>query len=217
MGLYYDSFQAAFRDGGAGHAACSVAKKMFSPLCSAGYIMFFQRDMANYSRKPAKASSFRLATLDKQDCALLAFSRANDPHVVRRAMERFDKGDQCFVALSPTNEVAHSRWVSTNDTYIPELQMNTRPGPKQAYMYDGYTKLEYRGQGVDGAIRNFIFDTMKEQGCESVYSYVRSDNPVGLRAAERWQTPLGKVWYLQIRNAVPLVFGHRQRAMPVLS
>jgi GNAT superfamily N-acetyltransferase len=216
MGLYYDSLQTAFRDGGAGHAACTVAKKIVSPLLQAGYIMFFQRDLLNYSRKPSKASSIRLTTLDKQDCALLAFSRADNPQVVQRAMERFSKGDKCFVALSETDEIAHSRWVSTNNTYIPELQMNTRPGPKQAYMYDGYTKPEYRGKGVDGAIRNFIFDTMKDLGCESVYSYVRSDNPVGLRAAERWQNPLGKVWYLQLREGAPLVFGLRQRALPAL-
>jgi Acetyltransferase (GNAT) family len=222
MGLYCWSLtcsrqvQTAFRDGGTGYVACSVAKKIFWPVCQVGYIRFFERDLTNYSSDPAKISPIRLTLLTQSDCALLALSRPNDPGVVGRAMQRFDKGDQCFIALAPTNEVAHSRWVSTKDTYIPELRMNTRPGPKQAYMYDGYSKPEYRGRGIDGAIRKFIFQTLKSQGIENVYSYVRSDNPVGIRAADRWQSRLGRVWYLRFRDAEPLVFGLRQIRLPIL-
>jgi hypothetical protein len=222
MGLYDRSLtyshqvETAFRDGGAGYVICCIGKKIFWPLCHAGYLTFFGRDLANYSRVCTNISPIRLTLLTQRDAGLLAFSRPNDSRVVERAMERFDKGDQCFIALASTNEVAHSRWVSTRDTYIPELQMNTRPHPKEAYMYDGYSKPEYRGLGVDGAVRNFIFETLKSQGIENVYSYVRSDNPVGIRAAARWQGLLGRVWYLHFRDADPLVFGLRQTRLPSL-
>src|ERR1700740_2364210 len=142
MGLYYRSLtysrqvQIAFRDGGTGHVALSIAKKVLCPVCQLGYVMFFERDLAGFSWDRAKMSSIRLTLLSPRDCSLLAFSRPDDPRVVTRAVERFDKGDQCFVALASNNEVAHSRWVSTSDTYIPELQMNTRPRAKQGYMYD---------------------------------------------------------------------------------
>ena len=222
MGLYYRSLgysrqvQTAFRDGGTGHVALSIAKKILWPVCQVGYVMFFERDLTNYSADRANISSIRLTLLSERDCSLLAFSRPNDPRVISRAMERFDKGDQCFVALSSSNEVAHSRWVSTSDTFVPELQMNTRPRAKQAYMYDGYSKPDYRGRGIDGAVRNFIFETLKSQGIENVYSYVRSDNPVGIRAARRWQTQLGRVWYLHFADAEPLVFGLRRMKLPAL-
>jgi len=222
MGLYDRSLvysyqvETALRRGGASYVVCCVAKKVFCPFCHAGYVMFFGRDLANYSRTAPNAPSIRLTLLTERDVSLLAFSRPDDPRVVERAIERFNKGDQCFVALTSNNDVAHSRWVSGKDSYIPELQMNTRPHPKQAYMYDGYSKPEYRGHGIDGSIRNFIFETLKSQGVESVYSYVRSDNPVGIRAAARWQTPLGRVWYLRLRDADPFVFGLRQTRLPTL-
>jgi len=222
MGLYCRSLtysrhvQTAFRDGGTGFVACSIAKKVLGPLCQVGYVVFFERDLGSYLRDPANILPIRLTLLTQRDCGLLAFSRPNDPDVVGHAMKRFDRGDQCFIAHAPTNEEVHSRWVSSGDTYIPELHMNTRPAPKQAYMYDGYSKPEYRGRGIDGAVRNFIFETLKSQGMENVYSYVRSDNPVGIRAAERWQRPMGKVWYLHLRNAQPLVFGLRQISLPVI-
>lgn len=222
MGLYDRSvtysrqLQTAFRDGGSGHVAFSIARKILWPICHAGYIVFFERDLASYVSGPPNVASVRLTLLNRCDCALLAFSRPDDSRVVARATERFDKGDQCFVALAENNDVAHSRWVSTNDTTIPELRMKTRPRQKQAYMYDGYSKPEYRGRGIDGAIRNFIFQTLKSQGIENVYSYVRSDNPVGIRAARRWQTQLGRVWYLQVHEEAPFVFGIRQKKLPVL-
>jgi hypothetical protein len=222
MGLYYRSLtysrlvQSAFRDGGTRYVACSLARKIFWPLCQVGYVMFFEKDLTNYSSDSAKISPIRLTLLAQSDCGLLASSRPNDPGVVGRAMERFDIGDRCFIALAPTGEVIHSRWVSTKDTYIPELRMNTRPRPKQAYMYDGYSKPEYRGRGIDGAIRKFIFETLKAQGIENVYSYVRSDNPVGIRAADRWQSRMGRVWYLHFCDVGPLVFGLRQIRLPML-
>jgi ribosomal protein S18 acetylase RimI-like enzyme len=222
MALYSQSLtqarqlQTVFRDGGAGHVACWMAKRIFSPFCQTGYIVFFGRDLVNYSRISANNTPIRLTLLIQDDCELLASGRPNDSRAVERANERFNKGHQCFVAHASANEVVHSRWVSTSDTYIPELRMNTRPGPRQAYMYDGYSKPDYRGRGIDGAVRNFIFETMKSQGFESVYSYVRSDNPVGIRAAKRWQDVLGTVWYFQLRDAEPWVVGLSQTSLPTL-
>jgi ribosomal protein S18 acetylase RimI-like enzyme len=214
--IYSRQIETAYRDGGTFHVVFSIAKKIAWPVCQVGYLMFFEKDLANHSVQPAKISSIRLALLNPGDCTLLASSRPGDPRVFARARERFDKGDQCFVALTSNNDVAHSRWVSTNDTYIPELEMHTRPRLKQAYMYDGYSKPEYRGRGIDGAVRNFIFETMKSQGAENVYSYVRSDNPVGIRAARRWQSQIGRVWYMHLRDADAFIFGQRKSGMPLL-
>jgi hypothetical protein len=83
-------------------------------------------------------------------------------------------------------------------------------------MYDGYSKPGYRGRGIDGAVRNFIFETLKSQGFDNVYSYVRSDNPVGIRAARRWQKQLGRVWYVHFREADPVPFGLPKAGIPIL-
>ena len=214
--VYSRQVQTAYRDGGPGHVAFSVAKKLLWPVCQFGYLMFFEKDVAAYTVNAAKSSPVRLTLLEPREAGLLAFSRPGTADIVRRANERFEKGDQCFVAIAPDNQIAHSRWVSTNDTYVPELEMSTRPRDKQAYLYDGYTKPEFRGRGINGAIRNFIFDTLKSQGIENAYSYVRSDNPVGIRAAARWQDQIGRVWYLRFNDADPYVFGRAKAGMPLI-
>ena len=214
--IYSGQLQTAYRDGGPGHVVFSIAKKILWPICKVGYLMFFEKGLANYTASPAATSSIRLALLSPRDSSLLVSSRPGNPHVVRHAMERFEKGDQCFVAIASNNEVAHSRWVSTNDTDIPELEMATRPRPKQAYMYDGYSRPDFRGRGIDGAIRNFIFETLQSMGIENVYSYVRSDNPVGIRAAHRWQNPVGRVWYFHTNDADPIVFRRQTAGIPLL-
>src|SRR5581483_4941228 len=131
------------------------------PVCQLGYLMFFEKDLTDLTVKPPKNLDIRLTLLERREAGMLAFSRPGISDVVRRATERFEKGDQCFVAIASNNQIAHSRWVSTNDTYIPELEMSTRPRDKQAYMYDGYSRPEFRGRGIDGAVRNFIFETLK--------------------------------------------------------
>src|SRR5262245_44136203 len=37
-------------------------------------------------------------------------------------------------------------------------------------------------------------------GCRALYSYVRGDNRPGLRAASRWQVPVGELGYVRVRR-----------------
>ena len=72
--------------------------------------------------------------------------------------------------------------------------------PDEAYFYDGYTSPAARGLGLDGVARCFIFDMLRADKVERVYSYVRGDNGPGLRAASRWQSNIGEIWYVRIRG-----------------
>lgn len=59
--------------------------------------------------------------------------------------------------------------------------MDVVMSPGEAYFYDGYTHPDRRSRGVDGAVRAFIFNTMRRAGCRRVYSYVSGNNPPALR------------------------------------
>ena len=72
------------------------------------------------------------------------------------------------------------------------------------------------GAGVDGAVRCFIFRWLRAAGFKKVYSYVRGDNPVGLRAARCRQQPIGKLRYLRLRALRPWVFGAYGSDFPLL-
>ena len=87
--------------------------------------------------------------------------------------------------------------------------MSIRPRPGEAYFYDGYTRPEARGGGLDGIVRCFIFDMLRADRFRRVYSYVRGDNKPGLRAAARWQVCVGELWFLRIRGCPAWVIRRR--------
>jgi SAM-dependent methyltransferase len=130
--------------------------------------------------------------------------------------ERFERGDLCFIALDRGGRLAHARWLTTKRCRIAELCMDILLRPGEAYFYDGYTRPEMRGRGVDGAVRCFIFGWLRAAGFKKIYSYVRGDNPVGLRAARRRQQPIGKLRYLRLRALRPWVLGAYGSGFPLL-
>jgi len=86
-------------------------------------------------------------------------------------------------------------------TPVPELLRDITPRRDEAYFYDGYTRPEARSLGLDGAVRSYIFDTLRAAHYARVYSYVRGDNRPGLRAASRWQASAGELWFVRVRRA----------------
>jgi ribosomal protein S18 acetylase RimI-like enzyme len=113
--------------------------------------------------------------------------------------------------------VAHSRWVTTLATALPELGMAVAPRPGEVYFYDAYTRPDQRGQGIDGTVRCFIFETSRAAGFKRAYTYVRGDNPPGLRAAHRWMTCVGELWFLRIRGFRAWLIRKRDAGRPLVT
>jgi SAM-dependent methyltransferase len=128
---------------------------------------------------------------------------------------RYRRGDQAYAALAGDGQAAHLRWVTSSRAHIPELGRDIALAPHQAYFYNGYTRPDMRGRGFDGFVRTSIFQALHAAGKSEVFSYVRRSNPAGLRAAARWQQPVGTLWYLRIRPFPPIVIGSRSR-LPAL-
>ncbi len=125
-------------------------------------------------------------------------------------LARFHSGDRCFGALDAQGRAVHTRWVSLVGTDIPELGLRLVPAADTAYFYDGYTRPDARRHGIDFVVRDAIFRAVRAQGRTRVYSYVRNDNPLGLRAACRAQDVSARMRYLRLLTAPPRVIGaHR--------
>jgi ubiquinone/menaquinone biosynthesis C-methylase UbiE/GNAT superfamily N-acetyltransferase len=181
----------------------------------AGSINFFLRDLTidiDDELRSAPPCEVRLAA--RADAALIVDGRPSLD--IPKIAERFDRGDRCFVAIDAAGRVAHCRWVATAAAEIPELDMDLVLWPGEAYFYDGYTRPDARGRGVDAAVRTHIFRWLRSAGYQQVYSYVRGDNPVGLRAAARLQHCVGKVAYCKPRGCRTFIFGGQPPALPLL-
>jgi len=192
-----------------------VLHKLAAPVVDWGGITFFERALDSDSPGPAHAD-FIVREMTPADADVLQTGR--DPsQSCDEALRRFRRGDRVFAAIDAKGTCVHTRWVSTSPTVIPEVEREIIPGPRQAYFYNGYTRPDSRGRGIDGFVRNLIFATLRAEGFTAVYSYVRSDNPAGLRAASRWQRPVGHVSYLRLGRGRLFVSRTRQSTFPPLA
>lgn len=191
--------------------------RLCAPLVEFGSVTFFVRKLGTALPDGAAAKAdvqIRWASASELD--RLIEGRVDGP-AAAELRERFGRGHRCVVAVDPDGRVVHTRWIARGRAYIPELDMAVMPDEGEAYFYDGYTWPEARGCSIDGAVRCFIFRSLHSAGLERVFSYVRGDNPPGVRAAERWQRPAGKLWYLRLRGFRPWVSRRDRFGTPVLA
>ncbi len=184
-------------------AGAFLLRKITRSRVQIGSLTFFVR-RTDGQAKSRPASDFTVRQLFPSDREAILFGSESGWD---KLLARFHAGDLCFGALDPEGRAVHTRWVTLTGAHVPELEMDFVPAPHAAYFYDGYTRPDARRHGVDGAVRSAIFDALRPLGRTSVYSYVRDDNPEGLRAAGRAQEIAAKVRYVRLFTPKPLVFG----------
>ena len=190
---------------------CFVAKllvqKLLAPVVRFGSVIFFAGGIAY---EPQQTSTGKTSA----GVNILYASREDYPALIRgrtpaisyeKYTRRLDSGDRCVIAVTPLGEIVHSRWITTNPRHIPEIGMALVPGPKDLYFYDGYTWPDYRGRDIDGEVRSFIFQQLRERGLDRAVSYVAGNNLVGLKAARRKQKCIGRLVYFCFGNMKPVV------------
>ena len=198
--------RAAIRRDGLGRTLRRGARHVAAPLVEAGTLVFFVRDLGEPLPEAPEDRGYRVREAHPAEAE--AVRMGSDPgRSVESIRERFRRGNLCFVAVGPGGQVGHTRWVTAAPAHIPELHRFLLLAPGDAYFYDGYTHPGARRRGLDGAIRHAIFRSLRARGFRRAVSYVRADNPAGLRAAARWQEPAGRVCYLRLGGGVPRLFG----------
>jgi len=189
-------------------------RKLVSPALDWGRVTFFVRrlDFAPPAiEAPSHVQLKRVAVSEIPE----VHSGGDPTQDPSNLAQRCRGGDQAFAAIA-NGEPAHLRWLTTSRARIPELGRDIVLGPRQAYFYNGFTRPDMRGHGLDGLVRQFIFQTMHAAGYTEVFSYVRCDNPAGFRAALRWQQPVATLWYFRIRPFRPIIVSRSRSALPLL-
>jgi SAM-dependent methyltransferase/ribosomal protein S18 acetylase RimI-like enzyme len=184
---------------GLGALALRALRRVRSGTVEISKIHFFARDLdeSHPVRRPTEGVEIREGTLSDLESHPEGF----DPLQSRESLhERLRRGHRFVLAIAADGSAAHTRWVTTRSALIPEIGLDVALTPGEAYFYNGFTRPEHRAQGIDGLVRSYIFEMLRSEGCRRVYSYVRDDNNEGLRAARRWQQPVGAVRYWKMRG-----------------
>lgn len=199
--------RAVRRHGLAGTARLAL-RRVASPVFEAGSLVLFVRDLDEPLPEPdPRAAEGEYRAREATGAEVYAVLHGSAPHRNTDTLrERFRRGHLCFVAEGPGG-VGHTRWVTTEPPYLPEVRRNLLLAPGDAYFYDGFTRADARRRGLDGITRCAIFRALRERGLRRAVSYVRADNPAGLRAAARWQRPLGTVRYVRLGRRTTRLFG----------
>lgn len=213
---YVSKARVIHRESGVSGLFSRMFHKMASPAIDWGGVTFFVRPLDATVPQPGDEGSGiqlrRVAAAEIQD-----LKEGGDPtQDLRNLVERFERGDHAYAAIAESGQPAHLRWVTTSRGYIPELDRDLVLSPHQAYFYNGYTRPDMRGRGIDGLVRNFIFRTLRAEGYTEVFSYVREDNPTAFRAASRWQRRVGSLWYIRIGRFAPIVIGRSPAGLRLL-
>lgn len=100
--------------------------------------------------------------------------------------EAADKGDRCYVLLDGDSLMTYG-WYSTRPTRLTEV-----PGhavlhfdPSYAYMYNGFTRPEYRGRRLHAIGMSAALMECARTGLQGLVSYVVSSNFASLKSCER--------------------------------
>lgn len=179
-----------------------------SPVVETGSLVVFVRDLDELPPAPEPRGAWTVR--EAAPWELESVAEASDPvHSAESLRDRFRRGHACFVAADGEGRVGHTRWVTSEPPYVPEVRRHLLLTSGDAYFYDGFTRPDARRHGLDGATRCAVFRTLRRLGFRRAVSYVRTDNPAGLRAAGRWQRPVARVRYLRLGRRRTRLFGAR--------
>lgn len=185
-----------------------AGRRAVAPVFDAGSVVVFARDLDEPPQAPEPRGGWTAREASPWEIERVA--AGSDPgHSEESLRDRFRRGHHCFVAADGEGTIGHTRWVTSEPPYIPEVRRHLLLAPGDAYFYDGFTHPGARRRGLDGATRCAIFRALRQQGFRRAVSYVRGDNPVGLRAAGRWQRQVGRVRYLRIGRRRSVLFRSR--------
>ncbi|MCZ6504075.1 MAG: GNAT family acetyltransferase [Gammaproteobacteria bacterium] len=113
--------------------------------------------------------------------------------------QNFSKGDRCY-AFIKEQEIASYGWYSTSTTELPNGHMLSFDR-SYVYMYGGYTRGAYRGQGLHGKGMASALKFYHERGYKGLVSMVDSRNYESLRSIYRVGYRIfGRIYVFQIRN-----------------
>jgi len=140
--------------------------------------------------------SFRVALLaDGERAAYLEFRPDQDAVEIARRVER---GDRCF-ATWQEQRIVHAAWAATGRAWIEYLSRELPLAAGDVYVYDSFTRPEFRGRGAAPLRARVLGQYFAARGYARVLTAVLQENAAGFRPLEKVGTrPVGAIGYIGI-------------------
>lgn len=94
------------------------------------------------------------------------------------------RGDECL-GIIDDGELAGYGWYSNGDTFTDLHNLKFCFDPAYMYAYKGFTKMEYRGQRLQGLRVRSALNHYHEKGFNGIVYYIESDNYDSLKSCYR--------------------------------
>jgi len=111
---------------------------------------------------------------------------------------QLNAGDWCFVARHQ-GRIVCARWATTRPVWSDYLSCELRLATDEVYIYDVFTKSEFRGQAVSPATSTEMLRYFCTAGYRRIVTMVLPENQPSLRAvAKTGHRPYGLIGYVKI-------------------
>lgn len=128
----------------------------------------------------AEGLEFREATAADAD----HYARDIGTDSARTFAARLSEATRCFV-VGDGDLLVHATWMTTRGAWTRELGAYLRPPPREAYVYESFTRAEARGRGVYPFALGEIGAWLAGRDIGRVWVAVEADNPPSLRAVSK--------------------------------
>jgi GNAT superfamily N-acetyltransferase len=208
----------AITEGGISLLLFRICHKLASPILDFGSTIFFALDFGGSDIRPfrpRRKARFMCGQAHLTDaCGLLD---ASDPiRSLAQIEERFRQGQICFAARNTEGRIVHTRWGAPNAVTIAELNLDIQPTSGEIYVYDSYTRPEFRGLGIASQLQNFIVEALPAMGYSRLLAFVKGDNIPVLRSIKPPHRQTGKLFYLRFFRFNPIIIGLGSNELPQL-
>ncbi len=179
----------------------------FKLLDALGYrrLLRFERTLAEPIRSIQALPPVAIRRLHRDDIGdYLQFRPESDPRTLR---DRLAGGQVCFVACRQGRIVGCS-WTATDRARLEFLDREVRLGDGEVYVFDTFTTVECRGQGISPALSAEIYRQFHAAGFRRAIRVVWAANTDAIRSlAKTDNRVVGALGYWKL-GSWRIDFGH---------
>lgn len=161
-----------------------VRSVWFKVLGDIGYrrILLLERAL----EEPVQEVSPRLpVTIDLLKTAEVnAYLKLRPETAPREVVDRLNAGHWCFVARH-AGQLVSTSWAASHRAWVRYLSCEIRLQPGEVYVYDSFTKPEFRGQAISPAVRTEMIRYFRAAGYRRMILGIVPENSPNLRAVRK--------------------------------
>jgi ribosomal protein S18 acetylase RimI-like enzyme len=203
------------KDGGPPLLLFRICHKLASPVLDFGSTIFFTIDPGITPIRPFRRSQFVCCRVRLTDAARI-LDASDASRTLEQIEERFRQGQMCFAAVNEEGRIVHTRWCAPAGANIGELNLDIQLSPGEIYVYDNYTRPEFRGLGAASELQIFILEALAAMGFSRIHAFVKGDNVPVLRSVKPPHRKTGRLFYFRFFGFNPIICGRRSMEFPRL-